>query len=110
MVLAFILAGLSFAGIVQVWHVIALAAGLGVVNAFDGPGRQAFVVEMVGREDLPNAIAMNSMTFNSAHSGPWNWWLIAGGGRLQLVLFNQWYLFSRRDRQSVGDATDAPRA
>ncbi len=66
MLLAFILSAMSFAGIVQVWHVIVLAAGLGVVNAFDGPARQAFVVEMVGREDLPNAIAMNSMTFNSA--------------------------------------------
>jgi MFS family permease len=66
MILAFILSALSFAGMVQVWHVIALAAGLGVVNAFDGPARQAFVVEMVGREDLPNAIAMNSITFNSA--------------------------------------------
>jgi predicted MFS family arabinose efflux permease len=37
-----------------------------LVNAFDGPARQAFVVEMVGREDLPNAIALNSMMFNSA--------------------------------------------
>ncbi|MFN8492963.1 MAG: MFS transporter [Caldilineaceae bacterium] len=66
MILAFILAVLDFAHIVQVWHVVVLAVGLGFVNAFDGPARQAFVVEMVGREDLPNAIAMNSMTFNSA--------------------------------------------
>jgi MFS family permease len=66
MVLAFVLAGLTFAGVVQVWHVVALAACLGAVNAFDGPARQAFVVEMVGREDMPNAIAINSMTFNGA--------------------------------------------
>lgn len=66
MVLAFILAALTFTGAVQVWHIVLLAAGLGVVNAFDGPGRQAFVVEMVGREDLPNAIAVNSMMFNGA--------------------------------------------
>lgn len=66
MILAFVLAALDFAHIVQVWHVVVLAVGLGFVNAFDGPARQAFVVEMVGREDLPNAIAMNSMTFNSA--------------------------------------------
>jgi len=66
MVLAFILAVLAFTGMVQVWHIVALAALLGVVNAFDGPGRQAFVVEMVGREDLPNAIAVNSMMFNGA--------------------------------------------
>ena len=50
----------------QVWHIIVLAALLGVVNSFDGPARQAFVVEMVGREDLPNAIAVNSMMFNGA--------------------------------------------
>jgi MFS family permease len=66
MLLAFILAALTFAHVVQVWHVILLAAGLGVVNAFDGPGRQAFVVEMVGRDDLTNAIALNSMMFNGA--------------------------------------------
>ncbi|MCB0068717.1 MAG: MFS transporter, partial [Caldilineaceae bacterium] len=48
MLLAFVLAGLTFSGLVQVWHVVALAAMLGVVNAFDGPTRQAFVVEMVG--------------------------------------------------------------
>jgi MFS family permease len=66
MLLAFILAALAFTHTVQVWHVVALAAGLGIVNAFDGPARQAFVVEMVGREDLTNAIAVNSMMFNSA--------------------------------------------
>src|SRR5690606_31836518 len=48
MLLAFVLAGLTFTGLVQVWHVVALAAMLGVVNAFDGPARQAFVVELVG--------------------------------------------------------------
>ncbi|CAN5380010.1 MFS transporter [soil metagenome] len=87
MLLAFILSAMSFAGIVQVWHVIVLAAGLGVVNAFDGPARQAFVVEMVGREDLPNAIAMNSMTFNSARIlGP-------GIGGLLLAAFGSSWCF-----------------
>jgi len=66
MLLAFILAVLAFTNIVQEWHIILLAAGLGIVNAFDAPARQAFVVEMVGKEDLPNAIALNSMMFNSA--------------------------------------------
>ncbi len=66
MLLAFILAALSFSGTVQAWHVIILAALLGVVNAFDAPGRQAFVPEMVGKEDMPNAIALNSIMFNSA--------------------------------------------
>jgi MFS family permease len=66
MLLAFVLAALSFAGVVKEWHVIVLAALLGVVNAFDAPARQAFVPEMVGKEDLPNAIALNSIMFNSA--------------------------------------------
>lgn len=66
MLFAFVLAILTFTEVVQVWHVVALAVGLGFVNSFDGPARQAFVVEMVGRTDLPNAIALNSMTFNGA--------------------------------------------
>lgn len=71
MVLAIILAGLTLAGVVRVWHVVALAALLGVVNAFDGPARQAFTVEMVGHEDLLNAIALNSSIFNAARTvGP----------------------------------------
>lgn len=64
MILALILSALTFLDIVEVWHIVVLAAGLGIVQSFDGPARQAFVVEMVGREDLPNAIALNSMTFN----------------------------------------------
>ena len=66
MLLAFTLAALMFKNIVQEWHVIVLAALLGVINAVDAPARQAFVPEMVGKEDLPNAIALNSMMFNSA--------------------------------------------
>ena len=66
MLLALVLAFLTFTGLVQVWHIIVLAMLIGVVNAFDGPARQAFVVEMVGAQDLPNAIALNSMTFNAA--------------------------------------------
>jgi MFS family permease len=66
MLLAFALAALTFAGVTREWHVIVLAALLGVVNAFDAPARQAFVPEMVGKKDLPNAIALTSMMFNSA--------------------------------------------
>ena len=66
MLLAFILALLTFSNTVREWHVIVLAALLGIVNAFDAPARQAFVPEMVGKQDLPNAIALNSMMFNSA--------------------------------------------
>ena len=66
MTLAFILAGLTLAHKVQVWHIFVLAALLGLVNAFDIPARQSFMVEMVGREDLINAIALNSSMFNGA--------------------------------------------
>jgi MFS family permease len=66
MLLAFTLAALTFSNVVREWHIALLAAGLGFVNAFDAPARQAFVVEMVGREDLPNGIALNSLMFNGA--------------------------------------------
>jgi len=66
MLLAFVLGWLTLAGKVQVWQIGVLAAALGTVNAFDIPARQSFIVEMVGREDLPNAIALNSSMFNGA--------------------------------------------
>ena len=66
MILAGILAWLTLSGRVQVWHIFALAGLLGVVNAFDIPGRQSFLVDMVGKEDLMNAIALNSSMFNGA--------------------------------------------
>jgi MFS family permease len=66
MLLASILAGLTLFHRVQVWHVFVLASLLGVVNAFDIPGRQSFLVDMVGKEDLMNAIALNSSMFNGA--------------------------------------------
>jgi len=64
--LALVLAGLTLSGWVQVWHIFVLAALLGVVNAFDIPTRQAFVVDLVGRRDLINAIALNSSMLNGA--------------------------------------------
>lgn len=66
MILAFILAALTLTNRVHVWHIFVLAALLGVVNAFDIPGRQAFLVDMVGKDDLMNAIALNSSMFNGA--------------------------------------------
>jgi MFS family permease len=61
------LAVLALTGIVQIWHVIALSIFQGLINAFDMPARQAFVVEMVEkREDLANAIALNSSMVNAA--------------------------------------------
>ncbi|TMD62843.1 MAG: MFS transporter [Chloroflexi bacterium] len=53
-------------GTVQIWHIMLLTALLGVSNALDSPTRQSFVGEMVGREDLPNAIALNSSLVNMA--------------------------------------------
>lgn len=64
--LATILTVLVITKRVELWHVYALALALGVVNAFDMPTRQSFVVDMVGREDLMNAIALNSSLFNVA--------------------------------------------
>ncbi len=66
LILAGILAWLTLTGRVHVWHIFALAALLGVVNAFDIPGRQSFLIDMVGKEDLMNAIALNSSMFNGA--------------------------------------------
>ena len=66
MVLPLTLAALTLSGHVRVWHVFILATCLGIVNAFDIPARQSFVVEMVGREDLSNAIALNSSMVNGA--------------------------------------------
>jgi len=66
MLSAFTLAALTWSGRVRVYHVIVLAALNGTIGAFDMPGRQSFVVEMVGYEDLANAIALNSMMFNGA--------------------------------------------
>ncbi len=66
MTLAFVLFGLVVSDTVQVWHILVLAALLGVTNAVDMPTRQAFTVEMVGRDDVANAVALNSAVFNSA--------------------------------------------
>jgi len=68
MLLAFVLAAVTLTHAIdhRVWLIFVLAALLGVVNAFDIPGRQSFLVDMVGKEDLMNAIALNSSMFNGA--------------------------------------------
>src|SRR5438874_26598 len=66
MVLAFVLAGLTWSHHIGKWSLIAITFLVGIVNAFDVPIRQAFFVEMVGKEDLPNAIVLNSSIFNGA--------------------------------------------
>ena len=87
MALAFILAALTLTNVVREWEVILIAFFLGVVNAFDVPIRQAFFVQMVGKEDLPNAIALNSSIFNGARVvGP----AIAG---FAIALFGEGWCF-----------------
>jgi len=66
MVLAFLLAALTFLHLVQPWHIVLLALFLGIANAFDAPARQAFVSELVPRHHMTNAIALNATMFNTA--------------------------------------------
>ncbi len=88
MIQALALAAMTFSGRVNIWAVTGLAAVLGVINAVDMPTRQAFVVEMVGREDLHNAIALNSSMFNSARVlGP------SLAGMLLAVIGEGWCFF-----------------
>ena len=63
---ALVLGGLTVTGLVEAWHVYLLALLFGVGTAFDAPTRQAFVVEMVGRDELSNAVGLNSASFNAA--------------------------------------------
>src|SRR3990172_1439485 len=71
MTLAFVLSILVWTGTVQYWHVVILATLLGIVNTIDMPARQAFLIDLVGKEDLMNAIALNSSIFNAARAvGP----------------------------------------
>ena len=66
MLQAFALSGLVWTGHIEYWHVAVLAAIYGVANSLDMPARQAYVVELVGKPDLLNAIALNSAVFNGA--------------------------------------------
>jgi MFS family permease len=66
MVVGLALAAVVLAGVVELWHVLFLATLLGVATAFDIPARQSFLVELVGRDDLGNAIALNSSAFNAS--------------------------------------------
>src|SRR5258705_483313 len=63
---ALLLGALVYAGHVEYWHVAVLATGVGFANVLDGPARQSFVAEMVGRADVGSAISLNSACFNSA--------------------------------------------
>ncbi len=85
MVQAFALAALTFSGQIEVWHVFVLSAVRGLANAFDAPARQAFVIEMVGKKDLSNAIALNSTLMSTAQVlGP------ALGGMIVATIGTAW--------------------
>jgi MFS family permease len=64
--LALLLAGLTFAGIIDRWQLLLVTVASGLVQAIDLPARLAFVMDMAGREDLMNAVALNSLLFNVA--------------------------------------------
>jgi MFS family permease len=66
MTLALILAALTFTDVVQVWHIVVLAALLGMVNAIDAPSRQTFIADLVGHDKLNSGIALNSIMFNGS--------------------------------------------
>ena len=88
---ALMLAGLMYSGRLEVWHVIALSLVLGTINAVDVPARQSFIIQMVeGREDLNNAVALNSSMVNGARLiGPSvAGLLIAGYGEALCFLLN----------------------
>jgi len=88
MLLAFVLAALTLTNTVHVWHIFVLSALLGMVNSFDVPARQSFIVEMVGKADLMNAIALNSSMFNASRIvGP------AIAGLLIAVVGEGWCFF-----------------
>jgi len=71
-----VLAVLAYTGLIEIWHVVAMALLAGIINAIDTPIRLTFTTEMVSRDDLPSAIAMNALMQNAGRMiGP----TVAGG-------------------------------
>jgi MFS family permease len=113
MLVTFVLAWLTLSHRVHIWHVVALAAITGVINAFDLPARQSFVVDMVSRADLVNAIALNSSMFNGARViGPAvagivvagigeGWCFFANGVSFIAVIIGLWMMKMERPRMSI---------
>ena len=104
MCLALILAALTFANSVQVWHIVTLAFALGITNAIDAPSRQAIIVDLVGKEDLTSGIALNSVMFNASRVfgpalagialtqvGP-AWCFLLNGLSFMAVIFMLWIM------------------
>ena len=117
-VLALGLGVLTVAGIVQLWHVYVFAFLFGCAAAFDAPVRQTFVSELVGDADLPNAVALNSASFNAARMfGPavagvvimsigTGWAFLINGASFVAVLFSLWLLRV----ETLHSSARAPRA
>lgn len=113
MLLTFVLAWLTLSHRVQIWHIVTLAALTGIVNAVDLPARQSFVVDMVARADLVNAIALNSSMFNGARViGPAvagivvaaigeGWCFFANGVSFLAVIAGLWMMKMERPRLSI---------
>ena len=107
MVLAFILFGLTASGIVEVWHVMILAALLGINNAVDMPTRQSFAVEMVGREDMTNAVGLNAAQFNASRIiGPAVAGLLIGAFDISIAFLINGRQLPRGHRGVPGDARE----
>lgn len=107
MCLAFILSALVFTNTVRYWHILLLAFLLGVSNCVDMPTRQSFTIEIAGKEDLMNAIALNSVTFNlariigptigaliMAYTGP-AWCFFINGASFIAVIYGLLHIESR---------------
>ena len=90
MLLALVLAALTWSDVVRVWQVALIAFGVGIAGAFDIPIRQSLLQDLVGREDLPNAIALNSLAFNGARLiGPAvGGFVLAAWGEASVFLIN----------------------
>ena len=103
MILAAILAALVIADVVEVWMIVVLAFLLGIANAVDMPVRQSFAVELVGREDVGHAVALNSAMFNGARVvGPAAAGLAIGAFGVAAAFADQRRELPRRDRRPAG--------
>ncbi len=100
---------LTVTGHVQLWHVYVFAFLLGCATAFDAPARQTFVSELVGEEDLPNAVALNSTSFNGARlTRPGRRRLAHQRHRIRLGFFDQRLVVRRGARFAQHAARERP--
>jgi MFS family permease len=118
MILAFVLAALVFTGLVEPWHIVLLAFLTGIANAFEAPARISFVRELVDREHMSNAIAMNSTMFQAATvAGPAiagvtyatfgpAWCFVINGISYLAVLVALWFM--RIEREETKPSTKSP--